>query len=53
VTGLLFFPGTLVSSSNKTDRHDITEIYLKVALNMVTLIPKDYIKYRNINKKNG
>jgi len=26
VTGLEFFPDTLVSSTNKTDRHDITEI---------------------------
>jgi len=26
VTGLWFSPGTLVSSTNKTDRHDITEI---------------------------
>jgi len=26
-------PGTPVSSNNKTDRHDITEILLKVALN--------------------
>jgi hypothetical protein len=25
--------GTLVSSTNKTDRHDITEILLKVTLN--------------------
>jgi hypothetical protein len=25
--------GTPVSSTNKTDRHDITEILLKVALN--------------------
>ena len=24
-----FFPGTPVSSTNKTDRHDITEIFLK------------------------
>jgi hypothetical protein len=31
-TGLEFFPDTLVSSTNKTDRHDITEILLKVAL---------------------
>jgi hypothetical protein len=30
-------PGTLVSSKNKTDRHDITEILLKVALNTITL----------------
>jgi hypothetical protein len=26
-----FSPGTLVSSTNKTDSHDITEILLKVA----------------------
>ena len=28
---------TPVSSTNKTDRHDITEILLKVALNTITL----------------
>ena len=28
-----------VSSTNKTDRHDITEILLKVALNIITVIP--------------
>jgi hypothetical protein len=28
----LFSPGPPVSSTNKTDRHDITEILLKVAL---------------------
>jgi hypothetical protein len=33
-----FAPVTLVSSNNKTDRHDKTEIFLKVALN--TIIPK-------------
>jgi len=32
-TGRWFSPGTPVSSTNKTDRHDITEIVLKVALN--------------------
>ena len=32
-----FSPGTLISSNNKTDRHDITEILLKVALNTITL----------------
>jgi len=32
-----FFPGTPVSSANRTDRHDITEILLKVALNNITL----------------
>jgi hypothetical protein len=31
--------GTPVSSTNKTDRHDITEILLKVALNTITLTP--------------
>jgi hypothetical protein len=31
--GRWFSPGTPVSSTNKTDRHDITEILLKVALN--------------------
>jgi hypothetical protein len=29
--------GTPVSSTNKTDCHDITEILLKVALNTITL----------------
>jgi hypothetical protein len=29
---------TPVSSTNKTDRHDITKIVLKVALNAITLI---------------
>ena len=33
VTGRCFSPGTLVSSINKTDIHDITNILLKVALN--------------------
>jgi len=37
VTGLWFTPGTPVSSTNKTDRHDITEILLKVALNTIAL----------------
>jgi hypothetical protein len=34
-TGQWFSPGTPVSSTNKTDRHDITEILLKVALNTI------------------
>ena len=33
----LFSPGTMVSSTNKTDYHDITEILLKVALNIINL----------------
>ena len=32
-----FSQGTPVSSTNKTDRHDIVEILLKVALNTMTL----------------
>ena len=34
-TGQLFSLGTEVSSTNKTDPHDITEILLKVALNTI------------------
>jgi hypothetical protein len=34
-----FFPGNPVSSTNKTDRHDIAEILLKVALNTITPNP--------------
>jgi hypothetical protein len=33
-----FLPGTPVSSTNKTDCHNITEILLKVALNIIILI---------------
>jgi hypothetical protein len=33
VTGWWFSPGTPVSSTNKTDRHNIAEILLKVVLN--------------------
>jgi hypothetical protein len=35
-TGWWFFLGNPVSSTNKTDRHDITEIVLKVALSTIT-----------------
>ena len=34
-TGRWFSPGIPVSSINKTDRQDITEILLKVALNTI------------------
>jgi hypothetical protein len=33
-----FSPGTLVSSTNKTDCHDIAEILLKVALSTMNMI---------------
>ena len=32
-----FFPGTPVSSTNNTDRYDITKIFLKMALNTINL----------------
>ena len=38
-TGQWFYPGTPTSSTNKTNRHDISEILLKVALNTITLNP--------------
>ena len=37
MTGRWFSPDTPVSSTNKTDHHDITEILLKVALNNISL----------------
>jgi hypothetical protein len=45
VTGWWFSPSPLVSSTNKTDRHDITEILLKVALN--TIKPTEQRNDRN------
>jgi hypothetical protein len=43
VAGWWFSLGTLVSSTNKTDHHDITEKLLKVALNTIVLalIPEE------------
>jgi len=38
VAGQWFSPGTLISVSSKTDRHDILEILLKVALSTIILI---------------
>jgi len=32
-----YIPDHLVSSTNKTDRHDIAEILLKVALSIITV----------------
>jgi len=57
VAGLWFSPGTPVSSTNKTDRHDITEILLKVVLNTITphmlVSPKVFISVglNNENKR--
>ena len=41
--GWWFSPGTPVSSTNKTDRHYIPEILLKVALNNITLTPLENV----------
>ena len=38
-----FSPGPPVSSTNKTDRHDITEILLKVALSTIKQTNKQTI----------
>jgi hypothetical protein len=39
LSGQWFSPGTPVSSTNKTDHHDIAEILLKVAFNTITIKP--------------
>jgi hypothetical protein len=44
-TGGWFPPGTLVSSTNKTDHHDITEIFLKVALNTINPKPSIWVAF--------
>jgi len=42
--GRWFFPGTPVSSTNKTDLHDITEILLKVAINNINFRNPRFVK---------
>ena len=44
VSDLRISPGTLVSSINKTDLHDITEILLKVVLNTINQIKPNQTK---------
>ena len=46
-TGRWFSPGAPVSSTNKTDRHDITEILLKVALITIKQANKQTNKQTN------
>ena len=46
-TGRWFSPGPPVSSTNKTNRHDINEILLKVALNTIKQA-KHYTLYIDI-----
>ena len=42
------YPGTSVSSTNETDRHDKTEILLKVALNAIALYSSFYVRFSTI-----
>ena len=49
MTGRWFSPGTLVSSTNKIDCHDITEILLKVALNTINLTYSEQIHLDQID----
>ena len=44
-TGRCFSPGPQVSSTNKTDRHNITEILLKVALNTINTKPANFLLF--------
>jgi hypothetical protein len=40
-----FYPGTPISSTYKTDLHDITEFFFKVALNSITITLQWVINY--------
>jgi len=42
-TGLWFSPGSPVSTTNKSDRHDIPDILLKVLLNIINQIKPIYV----------
>jgi hypothetical protein len=45
---LVISPGILVSSTNKSDRNDITEILLKVALNTIKQTNKTLVSQNNL-----
>ena len=47
-TGQWFSPGPPVSSTNKTDRHEITQILLKVALNTIKQTIKTWNTYLHV-----
>ena len=48
-TGLWFSLGTPVSFTNKTDRHDITEILLKMTLNTISIIINHQVPFWSIS----
>jgi hypothetical protein len=45
--GLWFSPGTPVSSTTKTGRHDIAETLLKVVLSTINQIKSNQMKYKS------
>jgi hypothetical protein len=45
MAGRWFSPGTPISSNNKTDHHDITEILLKEALKQHYQIPPPTVAF--------
>jgi hypothetical protein len=47
-----FSPGTPVSSTNKTDRHDMTEILLKVALSTIKQTNIQHIAHKGLYNNN-
>ena len=51
MTGRWFSSGTPVSSTNETDRHDITELLLKVVLYTMTLTLLDFVNYHMLINK--
>jgi hypothetical protein len=53
VTGRWFSPGSPVSSINKTDWHDITEILLNVALNTIKQTNKIIIFMKKVPLQNN
>ena len=48
----MYILGVPVSSTNKTDRHDITEILLKVVLNLITLTLYFFLSHSNYLRYN-
>ena len=49
--GRWFHPGTQISSTNKADRHDATEIQLKAALSTLNLQAIDQRSYNTMIKR--
>ena len=51
MAGQWFSPGTPVSSTNKSDRHDITEILLKVALNPIIQTKSHLLPFIDMSRR--